>query len=791
MADHNEDTSWLATSELRIEDLVDLDLYDHSESSREIQAPHIRAYDELMLERRATRVGAHEEHPPLTILTKSGRISSSARYIEHVDFLPEYPRTDSDGYAYIVYLDTSDPEKLRTKEVHDRMRDIQYCKKVVGTSQVVYSSYLNYQTLRTDLRCTGAKVCQYLGSQLRDFQHSHVNEELWDSIQETRASIEDARTLTHSQRQAIALVDAAKKRFAQRKACRSHTQTCHLVFREGRPDIHGVITYFLACIHGRFAVRDHYYLPIMKEGVDFEYMRQLCTNTAEFAYEDCAVVEQQVSRKTTCGQVHPQGEAQLVRTECEVRFKIFQPINLLENPFVIFLSSGIHCHIPPPPSRPPRSILGEVLELIKRMQSPDLTTSLFLRSPELRDFCKSYRGETLSQIHASFANYDRIRALILKQRILAYPEGRDLKGVYWKYTNDPEWREYTRGIYNVPYNDGVIILCALDSQIKLLASVKSFEVDMSYKRTKGEFNEVIFAMFHEKHGKVITLARAFVNRQDKYTYKKLFEVLFERVETVTGFPIRFYYLHSEGLRAIVMDMDQGQFVGLGLYLQRRDPENREWTWQLRNIILFCHIHFKRTVRKMVPSEFGRVHSSGQTRLNSLLTSPTSEEYFELINVIKELEPRFFDWAEHKAHEFWDEVQNSTNAVEQSHNKSYSMGKYETLLGAIQGSRILDQRDMDQYTARERHDLRHGYRSADIRSRYANHMTNELRYTARQEQQLQASLEERNEQQHQILERSSSSGFFSIITISTKSIIHFNNPAAKFTSAFYRITFFTA
>ncbi|OKP09326.1 hypothetical protein PENSUB_5331 [Penicillium subrubescens] len=531
MADHNEDTSWLATSELRIEDLVDLDLYDHSESSREIQAPHIRAYDELMLERRATRVGAHEE----------------------------YPRTDSDGYAYIVYLDTSDPEKLRTKEVHDRMRDIQYCKKVVGTSQVVYSSYLNCQTLRTDLRCTGAKVCQYLGSQLRDFQHSHVNEELWDSIQETRASIEDARTLTHSQRQAIALVDAAKKRFAQRKACRSHTQTCHLVFREGRP-----------------------------EGVDFEYMRQLCTNTAEFAYEDCAVVEQQVSRKTTCG--------------------------------------------------------------------------LFLRSPELRDFCKSYRGETLSQIHASFANYDRIRALILKQRILAYPEGRDLKGVYWKYTNDPEWREYTRGIYNVPYNDGVIILCALDSQIKLLASVKSFEVDMSYKRTKGEFNEVIFAMFHEKHGKVITLARAFVNRQDKYTYKKLFEVLFERVETVTGFPIRFYYLYGEGLRAIVMDMDQ------------------------------------------------------------------------------ELEPRFFDWAEHKAHEviaaglckacslirpeFWDEVQNSTNAVEQSHNKSYSMGKYETLLGAIQGSRILDQRDMDQYTARERHDLRHGYRSADIRSRYANHMTNE-------------------------------------------------------------------
>jgi hypothetical protein len=42
------------------------------------------------------------------------------------------------------------------------------------------------------------------------------------------------------------------------------------------------------------------------------------------------------------------------------------------------------------------------------------------------------------------------------------------------------------------------------------------------------------------------------------------------------------------------------------------------------------------------------------------------------------------------------------------------------------SRLLDQRDMDQYVARERHDLRHGYRSADIRSRYAKHMTDECK-----------------------------------------------------------------
>lgn len=46
-----------------------------------------------------------------------------------------------------------------------------------------------------------------------------------------------------------------------------------------------------------------------------------------------------------------------------------------------------------------------------------------------------------------------------------------------------------------------MIICGFDEQIKLLGSLTSFEVDMSYKRVKGEFNEVIFATFLPEHGK--------------------------------------------------------------------------------------------------------------------------------------------------------------------------------------------------------------------------------------------------------------------------------------------------
>jgi hypothetical protein len=50
---------------------------------------------------------------------------------------------------------------------------------------------------------------------------------------------------------------------------------------------------------------------------------------------------------------------------------------------------------------------------------------------------------------------------------------------------------------------GTFIFCALDEQLRHLASLDSFEVDMSYKRVKGIFNEVIFARFIPEHGKGI------------------------------------------------------------------------------------------------------------------------------------------------------------------------------------------------------------------------------------------------------------------------------------------------
>jgi hypothetical protein len=61
-------------------------------------------------------------------------------------------------------------------------------------------------------------------------------------------------------------------------------------------------------------------------------------------------------------------------------------------------------------------------------------------------------------------------------------------------------KEYIQEIYQD--NEGIMIICALIEQLKLLYSLTSFEIDMSFKRVKSStLNEVVFATFLPRHGK--------------------------------------------------------------------------------------------------------------------------------------------------------------------------------------------------------------------------------------------------------------------------------------------------
>lgn len=117
-------------------------------------------------------------------------------------------------------------------------------------------------------------------------------------------------------------------------------------------------------------------------------------------------------------------------------------------PYILFTSHGVHTHPPPPPNKQPAEMLNDILDIIKRIKDPQLnickvfltcldfyTNQLarFLQSPELQNFCQQYNKASLAQIHNSFANYDRIAALIKRERLLSYPEGRHFNGVLFEW----------------------------------------------------------------------------------------------------------------------------------------------------------------------------------------------------------------------------------------------------------------------------------------------------------------------------------------------------------------------
>lgn len=59
-----------------------------------------------------------------------------------------------------------------------------------------------------------------------------------------------------------------------------------------------------------------------------------------------------------------------------------------------------------------------------------------------------------------------------------------------------------------------MLICALKEQLELLITLKSFEVDMSYKRLKAaKLNEVVFTTYLPNHGKskYLLLDRHFIS----------------------------------------------------------------------------------------------------------------------------------------------------------------------------------------------------------------------------------------------------------------------------------------
>lgn len=73
---------------------------------------------------------------------------------------------------------------------------------------------------------------------------------------------------------------------------------------------------------------------------------------------------------------HPQGFGQMVGMPCKVKWNIYIPFNLEQIPYILITSHGIHEHPPPPPRKTPRAIVEGILDVLKRINDPNLTIGL-------------------------------------------------------------------------------------------------------------------------------------------------------------------------------------------------------------------------------------------------------------------------------------------------------------------------------------------------------------------------------------------------------------------------------
>lgn len=148
----------------------------------------------------------------------------------------------------------------------------------------------------------------------------------------------------------------------------------------------------------------------------------------------------------------------------------------------------------------------------------------------------------------------------------------------------------------------------------------------------------------------MTLFRVFTDQETTKAYHFIFGNVFNLVERCIGKKIKFHYLHGSGIRSIITDMCPKQMtgkyytfyyyyysnllvLGLGKMLQETDQKtnNRDlgWRWHTMNVLIFCKIHFIRTINKLVPASRDPEdlsHIEGRSRLASLMDCKSRQNY---------------------------------------------------------------------------------------------------------------------------------------------------------------------
>ncbi|KAG2125773.1 uncharacterized protein EDB93DRAFT_1243973 [Suillus bovinus] len=512
---------------------------------------------------------------------------------------------------------------------------------------------------------------------------------------------------------------------------------------------------FIQCEHRSRTDRAHLILWNLQE-FNINYLQALLAH-------DIAAILIHEERAEHCAHWHRNSAGMLERGrllkwehDCQSKFDIFVPVNLVAVPRIAIVCRNPHSHPPPAPIKTPpplvdlfRSLLMDMdWELADATPRRILCDSGFMRGLRTALGWTQDRSPTLADLHPSLANLDHVHRLMYKFRRDKYPMGTGFRGAKLLVDKENELPCHAR---YVQVRRNTHSPCPLMSRHLLLA--RRVSIDTSFKRLHG-WQEFEIEAWDNNHMRSLTGARAFINSQSAQAHLVLFRRIFSIASEDTGTPVSFKHIHGSGYESVVADAHMGQGLRLGLFCSELskniktpciyEPHRKLCDLtpydHLRRFYRLCIVHFKRNLRPLQSQVLKEVYNA----MLSLSSSDAHPNFQRTLSVIRGGGRKAEAWLKDKLQtnkfafpalyrpasfipeDIWRACPTTTNGNEQAHRNINRDGVHLTLLGGIMRGRAFDDRaaqSIDVHASlgigtRDR-DATHAYRASRSITRQGN------------------------------------------------------------------------
>ncbi|KAJ3716985.1 hypothetical protein C8R42DRAFT_724623 [Lentinula raphanica] len=306
-----------------------------------------------------------------------------------------------------------------------------------------------------------------------------------------------------------------------------------------------------------------------------------------------------------CGYPHNADgqQSKMVKIECKAYRTIFYPANTsIRQACIIYQLEKPHTH----PILPASKASLEVREMYRRCV---LSSGLVGKTVRSVDSAPStnllLQGQPSALIHPSMINRRQKEKIVREEKQKRFPQGLGTAGVWTLYEEDIRKPDHARYVHRITSSltGGKLIFTFKTRLLDLIHTTLAFEVDGTFKRVVGEFDEVEITIWHAGVSRAVTIGRVYITRKDTETYKCLFDNLQELVQHLTQKPMRFKALSHEGnLLALGTDMELALIQGAGQsFLKTNEPEySNIHTDDPEEIVKYflriCLVHCKRGIQ---------------------------------------------------------------------------------------------------------------------------------------------------------------------------------------------------